>query len=250
MEKVCWYMYVLFLFSTGKSFCQETVLSTPTIVKYDMTKAEYKSLKHATFKYSKLDEAKISKANSVYQSFRSKYPVSFLKYLPEVYFFDTLIDKNGQSIGGSQYQTKSGSWIIVIAYHSHCPPYLLERILHHEFSHIIEYKFYSEFDWKQWEKIGGSTKRDLGGIGAIKNGAASQEFDPELNKMGFLHQYAMSSPLEDATSIIENYFVPETDFWDIIDSNVILERKAIYIVNFYQTLDTTFTLEYFKQFKD
>ncbi len=88
-----------------------------------------------------------------------------------------------------------------------------------------------------------------GGVMALKEAKDSQKFDPQLNDKGFLHQYANSDMENDFNSFAENLFYPASEFYNIVGEYEKLNQKLEIIIEFYHSIDKTFTKGYFDGFK-
>jgi len=126
----------------------------------------------------------------------------------------------------------------------------IEKAFHHEFSSVLynNYRYlFSENGWRQINPPGFVYLDEAtGGSGAIKAGKASQTFDSEEHEMGFLYEYAESTLENDLNSFAENIFMGDESFFNTVESYEKLDMKLDLIVQFYNSLDPIFTIEYFK----
>jgi len=130
--------------------------------------------------------------------------------------------------------------------------FFLEQTFHHEFSSILFNNYDSLFDGSAWMELNPEDFRyrdNLGGAEAIKNGNDSQIFDTVLQKQGFLYEYSLSTLENDFNSIAENLFSPSTKFWDAFRNYPIIERKALLAIEFFNKIDSEFSIYYFQEFE-
>ncbi|MEL7496479.1 MAG: hypothetical protein AAFN77_02635 [Planctomycetota bacterium] len=123
----------------------------------------------------------------------------------------------------------------------------VEGVFHAEFSSILLRNFRGQFDQEVWQKINKAGFQYGGnGVEAIRNGAASKNFDPALYEQGFLYEYAQSSLENDFNSIAQQLFTGNPEFWKIVKAHSAISQKVDLAIGFYQKIDPTFDREYFE----
>jgi hypothetical protein len=124
----------------------------------------------------------------------------------------------------------------------------IEGVFHHEFSSVLKRAYPKYLRTDVWEAancpafIYGS-----GGVDAIMNGEASMSLDPEYYDKGLLTKYSQSSIEEDINVFSQNLFTGTQAFWEIVDNNVRIRRKAQLLIGFYQKIDPRFNETYFRR---
>ncbi len=177
-----------------------------------------------------------------------KYPEKFLENnLENVYALKSMnffgVDYGGTNSSDSVYLVNNGE-------NMGYSDIIVEKAFHHEFSSILYRNYGDTFKEPEWEQVNpeGFEYFDeaTGGSGAIKEGKSSQEFDPKAHNMGFLYEYAQSTMENDINSFAENIFMGDESFFNTAESYEKLKAKLDLMVEFYSTIDPTFTMEYFK----
>ncbi len=199
------------------------------------------------------NEAEIEKlskdryANIIYQieTALNKYPTSFLKEnLDAIYVFDYMYFY-GYEYGGT-YEDHS----VFISSGSKDWGYadeFVEGTINHEFSSILLYDDYELFDEASWIAANPEGFEYSGsGFEALASGQDSTEFDEEFNKQGFVCQYSMAALEEDFDMMAESLFSDSDNFWTAYDKYDAFQKKADIMINFYNSLDSVFTEEYFR----
>jgi hypothetical protein len=192
-----------------------------------------------------LSDHKKSPVLGVLNEFIHIYPIQLTQTnLKSIYILDTIIS-NDQMVGGKANHLHEH---IICMYRDSTPEYTRKKLLntlHHEFSHIIQNKYYKDFPFKVWHK---HTKKKYGrgGDTAIKKGKTSKVFDEALCSKGFLYEYALASNREDFASFAENLFLNNQEFWTLVDKYPLIKAKKDLTIQFYHSLDPIFTEEYFK----
>lgn len=121
----------------------------------------------------------------------------------------------------------------------------IEQTFHHEFVTILKYRY--NFDTVAFKLLKpDSVNYGCGGINALLSGNASISFDYDLIEKGFLSEYASSCIDEDLSSIAEQLFMPEMEFWYIYDNYPVMKNKIKFVIDFYNSIDATFTEKYFR----
>lgn len=195
-----------------------------------------------------LSEGEIERSKIIIISALDKYPTQFLKYnLKNVYILKSL-SYSGVNAGGTNsfdcvYIANDG---VNMGY----TDIIIEKEFHHEFSSIILRNYwyiFKESAWRQVNPAGFSYFDEAGGgVGAIKEGKTSSDFNVQAHESGFLYEYAESSLENDFNSFAENIFMGDDSFFNTVGNYEKLQMKLDLIVEFYNTIDPTFTLEYFK----
>ena len=84
-----------------------------------------------------------------------------------------------------------------------------------------------------------------GGVNAIKEGKVSNYLDPNLNRLGFINEYSMSSIENDFNEFAEDLFLPENGFKEVVENYPKIRKKRKLIINFYNKLNKSMNEEYF-----
>ncbi|HSV95989.1 MAG TPA: putative zinc-binding metallopeptidase [Spirochaetota bacterium] len=116
------------------------------------------------------------------------------------------------------------------------------RAFHHEFAHILYAKHVFPLD--EWSAcnppgfayLGGND----GGVEAIRKGADSLVGDERLYGMGFLAEYAMSSPEEDLCVYSEMILGAGEEFAGIMNRHNAVKRKYAIWRKYYLSIDPAF----------
>ncbi|HPS51343.1 MAG: hypothetical protein PHP04_08195 [Bacteroidales bacterium] len=124
----------------------------------------------------------------------------------------------------------------------------IEGVFHHEFSSVLKRSFPAFLNSNVWEAVNEPTfTYGNGGVYAIRTGEASLALNPELYPSGFLTQYSQASVEEDINVFAQNLFSGEKSFWEIVERNPKIRRKAQLLIAFYQKIDSRFTESYFRR---
>ena len=175
----------------------------------------------------------------------AKYPEEVLfVYLRKVYILKSLTFFN-VPYGGTNAKN-----VIYITYDNIRPgrtSEYVEGVFHHEFSSVLFRKFQRKLDKQTWLNINPSGfEYGEGGVEAIKRGEASMEFDYNLLAIGFLNKYSQSAFEEDINVFSQNLFSGGEQFWFIVDTFENIKKKTELIIEFYHTINSDFTEEYFR----
>ncbi len=175
----------------------------------------------------------------------SKYPGEFVaKYLTKIYVLGHLefygVEYGGTNSNDVVYLCNKG---ISMGYSD----LYLEQSFHHEFSSVLLRKHPSFFDKNSWIDQNSGFSYGQGGVNAIIEGKASVELSDTYAAMGVLSQYSTSDIEEDFNAFAEQLFSPSDEFWELVDRWPALQEKVKIIVGFYNQLDSSFTLDYFKR---
>ena len=191
----------------------------------------------------------IERSKKIVLSALDKYPVEVLKKnLEKLYVLKSMnlygVDFGTTYVEDQVYIANSG---IDMGYSD----IIIEKEFHHEFSSILFINYYYLFKESEWRQINPADfvyfDEETGGAGAIKEGKASEEFDPKMHEVGFLYEYAQSTLENDFNSFAENIFVNDGNFFKLVEEYEKLSLKLDLIVDFYSSIDPRFTLEYFKE---
>jgi hypothetical protein len=183
---------------------------------------------------------RLSALSTVKRSYK-KYPQSLLgETIKKVYLLEDLDCYN------TNYGATSSNDTIYLVYFW---PDASELLFHHEMSHVLrlKYKKYLDEDaFTSFNKEGFSYGNNA--LEAINSGKSSTDVTEEYAKDGFLHQYAMTGLCEDVASFSESLFMGNKTFWKLYNENPKIKSKADIIINFYHSIDSTFTKDYFEKF--
>lgn len=194
-----------------------------------------------------LDSVEVSRSIRIIQNALKKYPADLLKptldgiyVLKSISFFD--VEFGGTNSKTTVYLTNDGTK------QGYTDTYI-EQTFHHEFSSILLRNNWEKFDYQSWSDLNGDNY-GLGGVDALKNNKASTIIDTTLCRNGFIYEYAVSDLENDFNSIAENLFLPETNFWQVVDNYPIIRKKAELTIAFYNALNPIFTEAYFRAFAE
>lgn len=124
----------------------------------------------------------------------------------------------------------------------------IEGVFHHEFSSVLKRTYPKFLDTEAWETANSPAFiYSNGGVYAIMNGEASMALDPEYYDKGLLTKYSQASLEEDINVFAQNLFTGSQEFWEIVDNNVRIRRKAQMLIHFYQKIDSKFSESYFRK---
>ena len=183
-------------------------------------------------KAENLSEDEIERSKRIIISALDKYPIQFLKYnLKSVYVLKSM------SFFGVNYGGTNSVDCVYVANDGEDMGYtdiIIEQEFHHEFSSILFFKYgyiFNESGWRQVNPAGFEYFDEVtGGAGAIKEGRASQEFDPKAHEAGFLYEYAQSTVENDFNSFAENIFMGNENFFETVERYEKLKMKLGLIV--------------------
>lgn len=198
-------------------------------------------------KAESLSAGEIERSKRIIMTALDKYPAQLLRdNLKNVYVLKSM-NFYGVYYGGTNLPPD----IVYVANDGKGMGYtdiVIEKTFHHEFSSVLKNNYrFEETAWRQINPPGFEYfDETTGGSGAIKAGRASQVFDKKEHEIGFLYEYAESTAENDFNSFAENIFMGDESFFNTVDNYEKLEMKLDLIVQFYNSLDPVFTLEYFK----
>ncbi|QSE96077.1 putative zinc-binding metallopeptidase [Fulvivirga lutea] len=213
--------------------------SSNAVVYLHIDEADFKEHKHRTSgkfdviethpKYHQTVLATINKA-------LRKYPASVInEHFTTIYVYDEF-DKKRIMMG--TYLGRHGFFFAVkYMEDGSVNTEMLERLIHHEFSHRL-FLFESKgFDDKAW------TANNTLKYGDIKS--YRQNLETELFDKGFIYKYSVMNKLEDFSTFAENLFVSKPGFWEAIKSHETLRNKFKVASEFYESIDPQFNEAYF-----
>lgn len=127
----------------------------------------------------------------------------------------------------------------------------IEAIFHHEFSSVLKRTYPRFFNIHDWQAVNlPHFTYGNGGVDAIINGAASLKLEPGFYDEGFLTRYSRASLEEDVNVFAQNLFAGNPVFWEIVDQNIRIRRKARLLISLYQKIDPRFNEGYFRHMTD
>lgn len=178
-----------------------------------------------------------------------KYPVDLLRYnLHTVYLLKSMkffnVGYGGTNSSDAVYVTSNGASL------GYTDIYI-EQTFHHEFSSILFRNYIRFLDTTEWKKANDPTfdyNDPESGVGAIRNGRSSQVPDTSVAKFGMLTEYAMSSMENDVNTLAQNLFLPDKNFWMIVDRYPKVYKKVRLLIAFYNKISSVFNEQYFRSF--
>jgi len=124
----------------------------------------------------------------------------------------------------------------------------IEKVFHHEFSSILKRSYAKFLNTDIWEAANyPAFIYGNGGVDAIMNGEASMELDPEYYDKGLLTKYSQASVEEDINVFAQNLFTGGQEFWEVVDNNIRIRRKAQLLISFYKKIDPRLNEDYFRR---
>ena len=195
-----------------------------------------------------LDSNDYSISKKVISVALSKYPISVLKKNLKIIYVLKYLELYGVQGGGTNCNDAiylSTEDMQMLYYNS----FYLEQLFHAEFSSILlrNYKqFFNEKKWKESNAV--NVNYGTGGVEELRRGKGNEDFREDLNKIGILDQYALSSVENDFNSFAKNIFLPKPGFWELTDTFPSIRAKKNMIIDFYNRIDTSFTEKKFKTY--
>ena len=123
----------------------------------------------------------------------------------------------------------------------------LESVFHAEFSSILLRNEKRRFDAEAWRAVNPPGFQYLGhGVEAIKQNKAGLELRESLHELGFFKEYSQSTLENDFNAFAALLFMGDRTRWAVVDGFPKIRRKADLAIAFFQTIDATFTEEYFR----
>ncbi len=120
----------------------------------------------------------------------------------------------------------------------------LEAAFHHELSSILLRNNPKLFPTEQWMACLPLQFEYRGdGASSVRDGTAGTIYDPKLNSRGFLTEYSTSSMEEDFNMIAEAVMMRNPEFWAACEKYPALGRKADLVLEFYNRLDSSLTVQ-------
>ena len=194
-----------------------------------------------------LDKIEIERSLAVVQKALSKYPQELIAAnLTKIYVLK-YIEFYGVEYGGTYYN--GVLYLVNNGIELGSTDFYIEKSLHHEFSSVLLENYRDNFKKEEWIALN-ELDYGNGGVEALKNGTVGQTLAHKLNRKGFLYEYAVSSFENDFNSFAENLFIPKANFYTQVKKNTKLSKKLELIIEFYNSIDKTFTGRYFAQFDE
>lgn len=177
-----------------------------------------------------------------------KYPLEFIKRnLTDVYFTKYL-EFYGVQAGGSALDGGKTVYLANNGISDGYTDFFIESRFHSEFSSLFSWDFEHEFgnDWKALNPDGFS----YSGLAtdAIREKHDSIEYSDALMRLGFLREYSKASLEEDFCSYWESLFMGSKILWDGAKKYPRVEKKMNFVLRFLNSLNPSFTKEYFLRF--
>lgn len=200
-------------------------------------------------KTESLAESEIERSRKIMLSALDKYPAEVLKKkLKKLYVLKSM------NFFGVDYGATYAENCVYVANDGIDEGYtdlVIEKEFHHEFSSVLFIDYYYLFNESEWRQINSADfvyfDEETGGAAAIKEEKASEEFDPKLHEVGFLYEYAQSTLENDFNSFAENIFAYDGNFFEIVEEYEKLSLKLELTIEFYNSINPKFTIEYFKE---
>lgn len=124
----------------------------------------------------------------------------------------------------------------------------LEGSFHHEFSSILLRNWRSNLNRRDWIASNDpNTKYQGTGTEAVANGSADTRYRDSWHEKGFLAEYGTASIEEDFNMMAEGLFTGSAQFWRAVDKFPRVRSKAKLTIDFYHSLDASFTEEKFRR---
>jgi len=191
----------------------------------------------------------IQRSKQVAVAALNKYSTTLLEYnLKTVYFLKSMqffgVGYGGTNSTDALYMTNNG---IAMGYTNR----YIEQTFHHEFSSILFRNYIRFFDTTAWKRANDPTfdyNDPESGVGSIRTGRSSQVLDRALARYGFLTEYSMSSLENDLNTLAQNLFLPDSDFWKIVDGYPRIKIKVGLLILFYSQIDHRYSESYFRNF--
>lgn len=191
-----------------------------------------------------LDTTEYSRSEKIIKAALQKYPVELLKKnLRKIYILKD-VTFYGQPFGGTN--STSNVYLSNNGINEGYTDFYLEQLFHKEFSSILLRNYKKNFKEEEWVKCNSTDfKYGNGGVQALKDNKDSENLDTELNKAGFINQYATSSIENDFNAFAGNLFLPKNEFIQAITDHNRLKKKRKIMMEFYSKLDNSLTEKYF-----
>jgi hypothetical protein len=218
------------IFNTSESIFPESWYDSPS-------NAKIKTIK---------SEEDIKRSLMIIKKALGKYPIEVLKTnLKKVYI---LYDISFYNVGYGGTYWEDNVYITNQEKSNGYDDIFVEQLFHAEFSSILYLNYKQYFNKNAWKTANApDAEYGDGGYEAIKNGSDSEDFNEEVNKLGFLTQYGMSDMENDFNSFAKNIFSSDPGFWELFAKYKRLNKKLNLIINFYNSIDPQFTIEYFRK---
>lgn len=191
-----------------------------------------------------LEASEFERSEEIVKVVLQDYPAELIQRNLKAVFVLKNITFYGQSFGGTNsidtvYLSNEG---VISGY----TDFYLEQLFHAEFSSILLRNHKPSFDESEWIRNNPSDfTYGNGGVAALKENNASETFDTELNRMGFINEYATSSLENDFNAFAKNLFLPKEGFSNLVETYERIRNKRKQIIAFYNQLDSSLTQAYF-----
>lgn len=181
--------------------------------------------------------------------FLNKYPEELLSEAVKEIYVCNEFKFRGAYIGGNAYNEEQ---ILVIAFNTNelnTPDYWywMERLFHHELSHLIYHKFIKNFNQKKWKKENGVNYYSNKVSRKYTN--TDVALDTNLLQHGFINQYSRHNIKEDFAVYAEYMFTPDAKFKKEIKNYTRSNNKYKMMVDFFNKIDTSYTDAYFEKLR-
>lgn len=248
MKSVTLFLVLLYSFA---SFAQDTIIDERTGVKLIFS-ADGKIFPDSWYSEkinangTSLDSSEYIRSERIIKAALLKYPPELVKNNLSNVFVLSKVIFYGQSFGGTN--STSNVYLSNKGIKKGYTDFYLEQLFHAEFSSVLLRNYKPNFSESKWvENNPSDFNYGKGGVIALKEKKDSEKFGSELNKMGFINEYATSSIENDFNSYAKNLFLPKSGFYEIVDTYSAIKLKRKLIIEFYKKLDDSFTDEYFNK---
>ncbi|MEQ8927726.1 MAG: hypothetical protein RLO81_18055 [Fulvivirga sp.] len=213
--------------------------SSNSVVYLHIDEADFKEHKHRTSPKFDVIEAPSKHHQAILATMSTalrKYPIEVInEHFEKMYVYEEF-DKKRIAMG--IYLGRHG-FFFAVRYKDDgsIDTEILERLIHHEFSHRLFMFENKGFDDKAW------TANNSLKYGEIKS--YQQNLDSDLFDKGYIYKYSVMNKLEDFSTFAENLFVSKPGFWEAIKSHETLRNKFKVASEFYESIDPQFNEAYF-----
>ncbi len=187
-----------------------------------------------------LEQAEYERSIELINQVLLMYPESVIRLnLQKIYILKS-IEFYGVQFGGTNssdalYLTNDG---IDLGYTDR----YFKQLFHAEFSSILFRNYPQYFNKVQWESLNPETfEYGQGEVEVLDASLNLEEFNIELNTIGFLNEYATSSLENDFNSFAKNIFEPLAEFRQLLSDFYLLQKKAELLIQFYEQIDPYFS---------
>lgn len=193
-----------------------------------------------------LDTIEYERSIKVIEKSLLKYPTKVIQQnLTSIYILNYL-EFFGQPFGGTTSSNRV--YLSNKGRNKGYTDHYIEQLFHAEFSSILLRNHKANFDEDKWKRLNPTNfKYGSGGVNALKKGKSSEQFDDQLNKMGFINEYATSSLENDFNSFAKNIFLPKKGFDEVFETYENINKKRTLIIDFYHKIDSNFNDQFFNK---